>query len=134
VNPLAVPPEIARCPHCGEQIYLDVEEWDAETGQPTEEGCSLVCATLNDLEVAAYREGPGSAAVEAWAREQRHHSAMPYVHMLPVAVKVYEQFGQHCRVRHSPDGETVLVYEAPPLAPDEQMRRAGAPMLPGMEP
>ena len=43
---LAVP---TRCPECSAKLYVEIEEWDAETGKVTECGFHL-CCTNEDFE------------------------------------------------------------------------------------
>ncbi len=133
-NALDIPADVAVCPYCGAALYLEVEEWDAETRQPTEAGAYIHCERLEELEARAIgmRRGARRAdALNAWYKAEAQHEQMPYVYWLPVQVKVYRLFAQHCRVLDEPNGDTRLVYVPPPLPPAEEMRRAGAAPLPG---
>ncbi|MBC8867792.1 MAG: hypothetical protein H8E44_00145 [Planctomycetes bacterium] len=38
-----VPREVAECPECGDQLEIDVYEWESETGFPTTTGFHVVC-------------------------------------------------------------------------------------------
>lgn len=65
-----IPTTVAVCPHCQGQLYLEVDEWDTETGIPTEAGVHVSC--VND------EESPGL------------HYQMPYVWWLPLEMTVYQ--------------------------------------------
>jgi hypothetical protein len=130
-NTLDVPADVALCPYCASPLYLEVDEWDAETRQPTEGGAHIHCAAEAEAEDLACREGPASAAARQWCEMGRWHEQMPYVYWLPAQIRVYRLFAQHCRVLDAPNGETALVYVPPPVPPAEEMRRAGAAPLPG---
>jgi hypothetical protein len=59
------------CPYCGQRtLYLEFDEWDAETGAPTEVGVHVHCQ--NEKE-----------------NDPRDHSEMPYVYWLPVQVRAH---------------------------------------------
>ena len=109
-NVLEVPKDIAVCPYCRAAISMDVDEWDAETGAPTEAGVHLWCTAVS---------------VDDWDEVDRH-TRMPYVYWLPVGVRVYQAFARYCRV----DGDELI---APELAEDVKLRNAGVPTLPGLE-
>jgi hypothetical protein len=64
-----IPKSIAVCPYCQGQLYLEVDEWDTETGVPTEAGTHAQC--------------------EHDEEEPERHSYMPYVYWLPMLRKVY---------------------------------------------
>lgn len=124
-----IPSHIATCPHCRSSPYLWVDAWDAETRQPLPFGAYVDCVARDDAEGELFDLGydESAAAMECRAVLSRH-DRYPYIYWLPLEVKVWEAFAQHCRV----DGDT-LVYEPPPTPPDVEMRRAGAAMLPGLE-
>jgi hypothetical protein len=65
-----VPRDVAICPHCGGDLYLEVIEWFIDSGEPTEGGCYVSCVDEDTNEAL--------------------HERSPYIYMLPVAAKVYE--------------------------------------------
>lgn len=110
-NVLDIPADVALCPYCASPLYLEVDEWETETGTPTEAGAHIHCTNDNTDE------------------EATRHSYMPYVYWLPADRHVYRHFARFCRV----EGDALLPPSPPPLAPAEEMRRAGAAPLPGFE-
>lgn len=46
---LDVPENIATCPECGAEIYLEITEWETETGVITEGGFEIGCPKYNTL-------------------------------------------------------------------------------------
>jgi hypothetical protein len=38
-----IPKSVAICPVCGGALSLEVNEWESETGHPTEPGCYVDC-------------------------------------------------------------------------------------------
>lgn len=60
------------CPYCGElKLYLEFDEWDAETGAPTETGVHVHCENEDE-------------------NDPHDHCDMPYVNWLPVQVRAYK--------------------------------------------
>lgn len=45
-----------RCPECGGPLYIEVDEWDAETGEVTEGGCHVQCEA-DDMEECDTSDG-----------------------------------------------------------------------------
>ncbi len=80
-NVMPVPATVAVCPHCGGALYLDVDEWDAETGVPTETGTHIYCVNEPD----------DDATFDI-------HYQMPYVYWLPLHARVYPWVAQRVRV------------------------------------
>jgi hypothetical protein len=72
-----VPRTVATCPTCNRTLFLEVDEWEDETGAPTEGGCKPQCMKLHP------------DAIE---------TQMPYVYWLPLEVKVYRWAVDHVRV------------------------------------
>ena len=75
------------CPYCGEyRLVIEIDEWDAETGIPTETGVHVTCRN----------EGRG---------DLRDHYDMPYVYWLPIQrraarwVQRYVQIGESIALR-----------------------------------
>jgi hypothetical protein len=68
-----VPYTVARCPDCERWLMLEVNEWEAGTGIPTECGCHVFCERIHINTEAS--EHPSlywpaiDAAVYAWACE-----------------------------------------------------------------
>lgn len=63
-------PDQFKCPYCGSKdLWLEVTEWEADTGAPTEAGCMVSCGNEENTEIS--------------------HYFMPYVYWLPLTVKVY---------------------------------------------
>lgn len=126
---LSVPREIAVCPYCQSSLYLWVDEWDAETGQPTPAGAHIDCDARDDAEGELFDIGFDDSATAMGLRVKlRRHEYMPYVYWLPVEVQVWDRFGQYCRVAGD-----ALTHEPPSLPPAEEMRQTGAMTLPGLE-
>lgn len=59
-----IPTSVVVCPYCGGQLHLEVDEWDYETGVPTEAGVHASCEHETD--------------------SGRDHYEKPYVYWLPV--------------------------------------------------
>lgn len=91
-----VPRSIATCPDCNRALELEVDEWEADTGIPTETGCKPYCQ----------RSHPNTEA-----------SHMPYVYWLPLEQKVYAWVREHVRVVDR-DGEPIQ------LVPTAEYQRA----------
>ena len=69
-----------KCPYCGNNsLYIEFDEWDAETGTPTEAGTHVRCKH------------------EDWSNP-RDHSDMPYVYWMPVQVRAARWAAQHVRI------------------------------------
>jgi hypothetical protein len=97
---LTVPATVAHCPYCGEaSLYFEVDEWDAETRQPTEAGVHVHC-----------RHETG---------ERGDHDDMPYVYWLPVQERVYRWLIN--------DGHTVIA-DAAETAENLRAWNAGEPI------
>lgn len=51
-----LPYKAERCPECGGRLYLEFDEWETETGKPTEVGVHVRC---RDERPTARRGEPG---------------------------------------------------------------------------
>lgn len=64
-------PNYFKCPYCdSKDLWLEVTEWETDTGIPTEAGCMVSCGNEDE------EDGPD-------------HYYMPYVYWLPLTVRVY---------------------------------------------
>jgi hypothetical protein len=45
-----VPESVAVCPECRGRLALNVDEWESETGRPTEGGVTIDCEREPDLD------------------------------------------------------------------------------------
>lgn len=86
--PIFVPSTVAVCPHCRGALYLDVDEWESETGVPTETGTHIHCEHEPD-------DDPRDV-----------HYQMPYVYWLPLHARVYPWVAAHVRVVERLTGRT----------------------------
>lgn len=68
----AIPPDVAVCPHCQGQLWIEVDEWDSESRIPTEAGVHVSCENEPDSD-------PNDV-----------HFQMPYVYWLPITKRVHE--------------------------------------------
>jgi hypothetical protein len=84
---LNIPKDIARCPTCNRGLFLEVNEWEDDTGIPTEEGTKPMCPVFHRNSEA---------------------DRLPYVYWLPIEVKVYAWARDHVRVFWT-GKETVLL-------------------------
>lgn len=76
-------PEQFKCPYCGSRdLWLEVTEWEADTGIPTEAGCMVSCGQEEN------ESGPG-------------HYYEPYVWWLPITMQVYQWARQHIAITES---------------------------------
>lgn len=81
--PLKVPGVIAKCPICGDVLFIDgVDEWVDEGGQmrldPEWQDVSVNCATEPDIDS------------EDWEDWMSGHWSMPYVDWMPISKRVTE--------------------------------------------
>ncbi len=68
---------IERCPHCDEQtLYIEFDEYDAETGEPTEAGVHVHCKNESDA-------------------QHNRHDYMPYVYWMPLEMRAYQWCIKH---------------------------------------
>ena len=52
-----LPPSVATCPECGGKLSVDCNEWDSQTGIPTESGFDVSCDTEEeDLDTWLYND------------------------------------------------------------------------------
>lgn len=51
---IRVPTVLEVCPECGAPLYVEIEEWDTETGVPTPEGIHVHCSR-DDYETSGHR-------------------------------------------------------------------------------
>lgn len=65
----SIPSDVAVCPYCGGQLYFDVDEWDAQTGVPTETGVHVSCVNDED--------------------KNTNHYDMPYVYWMPLEQRIH---------------------------------------------
>jgi hypothetical protein len=65
-----VPAHIAHCPYCkSPSLWVEIDEWDSVTRQPTDTGTHVSCAHEEDQDI--------------------NHDYMPYVYWLPVQQRIY---------------------------------------------
>jgi hypothetical protein len=83
----AIPRTVAICPHCGGALYLEIDSWLADTGEPTSCGIHVSCENEPD-----------------WNEEPDGHWEQPYITLLPLEHKVYLWAKDHVRVAES-EGE-----------------------------
>lgn len=73
-----VPSRVAVCPECGGGLFLQVNEWETDTGAPTDGGIDLDCERAPDFDDPDYDDKchrnwqgewqPVYDRVTAWAR------------------------------------------------------------------
>lgn len=77
---------LAVCPYCGGKLFATVSAWTQATdGYWDADGVDLDCESEPDIDAADW---------EFWLES---HSDMPYVHMLPLCVKVTKWINQNYR-------------------------------------
>lgn len=82
-----IPRNVATCPHCTTgNLYLEVDEWETETGVPTEAGVHVSCDGETE-------------------QEDDPHWAQPYITLLPLEHKVWLWAKDNVRVEESEDEE-----------------------------
>lgn len=87
---MKVPRDVATCPTCSRTLELEVEEWDTDTGIPTETGVHPYCLRLH----------PNS-----------EETRMPYVYWMPIQQRVYRWACEHVRVLWTDKAELVTPAE-----------------------
>lgn len=82
---LNIPESVAVCPKCGAALFIeDIDEWDADTGIPTETGFHFDCSTAPLVDS------------DGWDEWFNWHWSTPYIDWLPLQDKVYQWFvNQH---------------------------------------
>jgi predicted nucleic acid-binding Zn-ribbon protein len=81
-----VPPAVAVCPECGGRLYLDVVEWESDSGRPTDGGVHVDCEREPD---------PDDDSPEAEDAEHRSWQS----DWMPVMDRVTAWARRHVRVR-----------------------------------
>lgn len=82
----AVPPEVAVCPYCNENIYAWFDCWLEVNGLWVGSGVYFSCESE-----------PENGESPEWERYVREHTFFPYVYRLPVCVKVEKWIMDHYR-------------------------------------
>lgn len=77
----SIPTDIAVCPYCGSDLFFDFDEYDLETGMPTESGLHVWC--------------PADLADKIGG----DHDDMPYAYWLPVNMRVFSWLAQSQQLR-----------------------------------
>lgn len=84
-----IPPEVAVCPYCGGKLTVQLETWvqldDGLWGAPTDETPHVECEFEPDMLQGDDYDDSDADDWEAWYES---HSAMPYVYLMPVEIKV----------------------------------------------
>lgn len=86
--PIKIPPSVAVCPICGEEVVIEIEEWEQlgdGSWAVTDGGVHVDCITEPDIDS------------DEWDEWHDGHWNMPYVDWLPVQMKVYRWLRRHYR-------------------------------------
>lgn len=82
------------CPHCQEQtLYIEFDEYDTETGEPTETGVHVHCKNERDS-------------------QHDRHDYMPYVFWMPLEMRAYAWCMQNIRIADHDDRERLADWNA----------------------
>jgi len=85
-NTIEIPAEVAVCPYCGKQLVSQPDSWtQRDDGTWACDNSAIECVGEPDLE-------PDTDAWDEWFAQ---HNVMPYVHWLPVDVKVTRWINQN---------------------------------------
>lgn len=92
MNENQIPVSVAVCPYCGEHLSFEVDEWETDTGVPTEAGVHVSCVNQDDAEIDHYQ--------------------MPYVYWLPVDRRVYQWLiaTGYTVPPHTPEQERAMLF------------------------
>lgn len=80
------PADVATCPICGGHVVAFFDEWEEETGKPTEAGFHIDCKDEPDEEGDEYDD---------WLNA---HWSTPYIDWLPLEGRLYRWFVERYRI------------------------------------
>jgi hypothetical protein len=82
------------CPWCGEwSLYLEFDEWDVETGEPTDTGTHVHCKNEDE-------------------KGYPDHYQLPYVYWMPLEIRAHYWAAANIRIADKDDRKEVTDWNA----------------------